>query len=317
MSKRMEFLKVTGGDDWKTLDGLVADLDRAGYWKGMRERSPVEKRRHVRKMLAMLVFREAATGSKASGGPSLGKRHVFVSTIKAGDSGELVRVYKQFFDLTDRELRDLLEDEGASRAYRAKRAEQGKAFVKSYLEGDREADGLVLEELTGETMRRAWPNMSPVERRRIALAALIQHRRSEEALSQISEWCRQEGFDIERLMDEYLSAAGVSSVVDPQEASEIAESATEYFKVVDELGGLNFGKMCFKTLMDARASTIDEFAEREGIDPEEATALFAGELGEYAEEFQGVLEAYRRDAFGWTLDEHLQFAIERRGEQGG
>ena len=317
MSKQIQFLKATGGSDWKTLEALVADLDLAGYWKGEPERSPVEKRRHVRKMLATLIFREAAPTSRASGGSSLARRHVFVSTIKAGDSGELVRVYKQFFNLTLAELQDIFEDEEASRAYRTKQAARGRGLAKAYLELDEEAaaGALLLEELTEETMRRAWPGVGPAERRRIVLVALIQHRRSEEALRVISEQCRAKGFDIEKLLDGYLHAAGVSPVVDPQEASEVAKSATEYFKVVDELEGLNFGKMCLEALVEARASAVREFAEQEGIDLREAETLFAGKLGEYAEEFRSVLETYRRDDFGWTLDEHLQFAIERRADE--
>jgi hypothetical protein len=298
------------------LEALVADLNRAGYWKGEPERSLGEKQRHVRKMLATLIFREATPHPKVSGASSLAGRHIFVSTIKAGDSGELVRVYKQFFNLTLGELQDIFDNEEASHAYHTKRAARSRGLAKAYLGSveDTDASALLLEELTEEIMRRAWPGASPVERRRIVLAALIQYRRSEEALRVISERCRAEGFDIEKLLDDYLRAAGVSPVVDPQEASEIAKSATEYFKVVDELEGLNFGKMCLKALVEARASTIDEFAEREGIDLREAASLFGGKLGEYAEEFQSVLETYQRDHFGWTLDEHLQFAIERRGE---
>jgi hypothetical protein len=174
----------------------------------------------------------------------------------------------------------------------------------------------LLEELTEGTMQQAWPGVSLATCRRIVLAALVQHRHSEGALRAVSERCRAEGFDIEKLMDEYLRATESSPVVDAQEADEIAKSATEYFKVVDELEGSNLGKMCFEALMEARTSTVDEFAEREGIDFKEAAALLAGELGEYADEFQTVLETYRRDNFGWTLDEHLQFAIERRGERG-
>ncbi len=317
MSKRIEFLKATGGGDWKTLEELVADLDRAGYWEGEPERSPAEKRRHVRKMLASLILRGATPPRpKASGDPSFVRKHIFVSTMKVGDRGEPVRVYKQVFNLTLEELRNILEDEEAGRAYRAKQAAWGKGFAEAYLERDEQAGALLLEELAEETMRRAWPEASIAQRRRIVLAALIQYKHSEEALREVSELCRAEGFDMEKLLDEYLGAAGVSPVVDPQEADKVAKSATEYFKVMDELGGLNFGKICLEALMEARTSTIDEFAEREGIDFREAATLFAGKLGEYADEFQGVLETYRRDNFGWTLDEHLQFAIERRGEQG-
>ena len=318
LSKRMEFLKATKGDDWKTLEALVADLDHAGYWKGEPERSYVEKRRHVRKMLATLVFREAASRPKVSEAPSLLGRHVFASTRKADDSGELVRVYKQVFNLTFGELQDIFEDEESNHEYRMKRAARSKALAKAYLEGDKEVDAaaLLLEDLAEETMRQSWPGTSPVERRWIVLAALLQHQHSEEALQAVSEWCHAKGFDIGKVMDEYLRAAGVSAVVDAQEATEIARPATEYFKVVDELEGLDFGKMCLKALAEARTNTVEEFAEREGIDAEEAAALFAGELGEYADEFQGVLEIYWRDAFGWTLDEHLQFAVERRGERG-
>ncbi len=147
------------------------------------------------------------------------------------------------------------------------------------------------------------------------LAALIQQRYSEEALRAVSQRCRAEGFDIGKLLDEYLHAAGASPVFDTREADEIAESATEYFKVVDELEGRNFGKMCLEALIGARTNTVEEFAEREGLGFKDAANLFAGELGEYADEFQGVLEVYWRDVFGWTLNEHLQFAIERRSER--
>jgi len=309
-------LKITRGNGWKTLEALVMDLDRAGYWKGEPERSPVQKRRHVRKMLATLVFREDAIRPRVSDGPSRVGKHVFVSTMKAGDSGELVRVYKQVFDLTSGELRNIFEDEQASHAHRTKQA--ARELAKACLKGDETVEdvgALLLEELTEESMRRAWPGANSAGRRRIALATLIQHRHSEEALHAVSERCRAEGFDIGELLEEYLSA-GTSPVVDAREADEIAESATEYFKVVDELEGLNFGKMCLEALMGARTNTVDEFAEREGIDFKEAASLFAGELGKYADEFQGVLEVYWRDAFGWTLNEHLQFAIERRGERG-
>jgi hypothetical protein len=303
-------LKATRGKDWKTLEALVRDLDRAGYWKGEPERNSVEKRSHVRKMLMTLVFRKDAPRPEG-GVPSLAGRHVFVSAMKASDSGGLVRVYKQFLNLTSGELQDVLEDEEAGRAYCKERATRGGGLA--YLEGDEEADALLLEELTEEAMRRAWPGVGPEGRRRIVLAAAIQHRRSEEALREISERSRAEGFDVEKLMDEYLRAAGVSRVVDAREASEIARSATEYFKVVDELEGLNFARMCFEVLVEARKDTVREFAEREGLDFKEATALFASELGEYADEFQGVLEVYQRDDFGWSLDEHLRFATERRG----
>ncbi|HZC18096.1 MAG TPA: hypothetical protein VE225_00145 [Rubrobacteraceae bacterium] len=317
MSKSMEFLKATGGDGWKTLEALVADLDRAGYWKGESERSPTEKRRHVRKMLATLVFRGAASRRpRTSDGPPLAQRHVFVSTMKANDRGESVRVYKQFFNLTFEEMCNVLEDEEANHAYRTRRTAQGRGLAEAYLEGDEEADAgaRLLEEITEGTMRRAWPGVGPAARRQIVLAASIQHRHSEETLRVVSERCRAEGFDIEKLMDEYLRTTEVSPVVDPQEANEIARSATEYFKVVGELEGSNFRRMCFEALMEARTSTVEEFAEREGMDFKEAAVLFAGQLGEYADEFQSVLEIYRRDNFGWTLDEHLQFAIERRGE---
>lgn len=317
MRKRMEFLKSTGGNSWKTLEELVADLDRAGYWKGEPERSLVEKRGHARKMLATLVFREAASQEdpRSSDPPPVG-RHVFVSTLKASDSGELVRAYKQVFNLTSEELQEILEDEEANRAYHTKRAARNKALAEGSLEEDKEVDAaaLLLDELAEKTMRRAWPEASPAERRRIVLAASLQNRHSEQALREISERCRAEGFDVEKLLDEYLHAAEVPPVVDPQEASEIAKPAAEYFKVVDELGGLNFGKLCAEALLAARTNTVNELAKREGIGYREAAALFDGELNEYAEEFQGVLEAYRRDTFGWTLDEHLQFAIECRGE---
>jgi hypothetical protein len=316
LSKRTKFLKATGGNDWKTLEQLVADLDRAGYWKGEPKKNPLEKRRHVRKMFATLVFQEATPSKEASKGSSAGARHVFVSAIKANDSGELVRVYKQFFKLTSEELQDILEDKVAGQAYRMERVAQGRGLAKARLEEDEEADTLLLEELAEKTMERAWPSVDPTGRRQIVLAALIQHRRSEEALHAVLDWCRAEGLDIEKLIDEYLDLAGVSGVVDPQEASEVARSATEYFKVVDELGGLSFKKICQKALVGARASAIIEFSEREGMDPKEVEALFGGELGEYADEFRSVLETYRRDYFGWTLDEHLQFALERRDEQG-
>lgn len=319
MSRSMEFLKATGGNDWKTLEALVADLDRAGYWKDEPEQSSVEKRRHVRKMLVTLVFQGAARPhSKVSGNPSPVRRYVFVSAMKAAGSGESVRVYKQFSNLTSEERRDILADEEANHAYRPKWATRGRGVAKAYLQGEEEADAdaLLLDELTEETMQRAWPGSSPAQRRRIVLAALIQHRSSEETLRVVSERCRAEGLDVEKLMNEYLRNAGVSPVVDPQEANEVAGPATEYFKVVDELEGLNFGKMCLETLMEARTSTVGEFAYREGMDFKDAANLFAGEFGEHADEFQGVLEIYRRDGFGWTLDEHLRFAIERRGERG-
>ena len=320
MSKSMKFLKATRGDSWKTLEVLVANLDGAGYWKGEPERSPVEKRRHVRKMLVTLVFHEAAPPHSRASDDALAsvRRHVFVSTLKAGDSGESVRVYKQFFNLTPEELRDIREDEEAHRARRTKRASRGRGFARAHLKGDEGADAgaLLFEELAEATVRQAWPGASLDERRRIVLAASIQHRHSEETLRVVSERCRAEGFDVEKLMEEYLRAAEVSPVVDPQEASEVAKPATEYFKVVDELGGLNFGKMCLEALIEARTSTVGEFAEREGMDFKEAAALFAGEFGKYADEFQSVLEIHRRDSFGWSLDEHLRFAIERRGEPG-
>ena len=317
MSKRTKFLKATRGNDWKTLEELIADLDRAGYWKGEPEKSPLEKRRHVRKMLATLVFQEASPSKEASEGSSSAARHVFVSAIKANDSGELARVYKQFFKLTSEELQDILEAKEVDQAYQMKLVARGRGLAKAYLEEDwEEADTLLIKELAEKTMEQAWPGVDPTGRRRIVLAALFQHRRSEEALHTVLDWCHTEGLDIEKLIDEYLDVAGVSGVVDPQEASEIARSATEYFKVVSELGGLSLMKMCQKALVEARASAIIEFSEREGMDPKKSQALFVGELGEYADEFRSVLETYQRDHFGWTLDEHLQFAIERRGEQG-
>jgi len=137
----------------------------------------------------------------------------------------------------------------------------------------------LLEELTEATMRRAWPGTRPAERSRIVLAALIQQRHWEEALRTVSEQCRAEGFDTEKLLDEYLHAAGVSPVVDAQEANEIARSAAEYFKVVDQLEGFNLGKMCLEALMEARMRAVEEFAEREVIDFKEAAALLGGNSG--------------------------------------
>lgn len=294
MSKRMEFLKATGGGGWKTLETLVANLDRAGYWEG--ERSPAEKRRHTRKMIATLVFREAASEGNA-------RRHVFASTTKAGESGE--RVYKQVFDLSTEEARDILGGGGTQRVDQNEGAAKERLF-------ESEAGSLILGALSEETMRLAWPGAGAVERRRIALAAEIQHRRSEEALRTVAERCRAEGLDVEKLLDEYLRAAGASQPLDAREASDIAGSATEYFKVMDELGNLNLGKVCFETLAEARTSAVEEFTEREGVGFKEAAALFAGKLGGYADELQGVLEVYRRDDFGWTLDEHLRFAVEWR-----
>ncbi len=318
MSKRIEFLKATRGEGWKTMEALVADLDRAGYWKGEPERSFVQKRRHVRKMLAMLVFREDAVPPRVSDDPSLVGKHVFASIMKAGDSGESVRVYKQVFDLTPGELRSTLEDKEDSQAHRTQAVARGRGPAKAYFKGDEAAEDAgarLLAELTEETTRWAWPGATPHGRRRVVVAALIQQRHSEEALRAVSERCHAEGFDIGKLLDEYLQAAETSPVFDAREADEIAESATEYFKVVDELEGLNFGKMCLEALMGARTNAVGEFAEREGIGFKDAANLLAGELGEHADEFQGVLEVYWRDVFGWTLDEHLQFAVERRSEQ--
>ncbi len=318
MSKRIEFLKATRGESWKTMEALVADLDRAGYWKGEPERSPVEKRRHVRKMLAMLVFREDAAHPGASGDPSLVGKHIFASLMKVSDSGEPVRVYKRVFDLTPEELRSILEDEEVGQAYRTKATARGRGLAKAYFNGDEaaeDASARLLAELTEETMQQAWPRASHGGRCRVVLAALIQQRHSEEALRALSERCHVEGFDIGKLLDEYLRAAEASPVFDAREADEIAESATEYFKVVDELEGLNFGKMCLEALIGARTNTVEEFAEREGLGFKDAANLFAGEFGEYADQFQGVLEVYWRDVFGWTLNEHLQFAIERKSER--
>ncbi len=318
MSKRIKFLKATRGESWKTVEALVTDLDRAGYWKGEPEQSFVQKRRHVRKMLAMLIFREDAARPGVGGSPSLVGKHVFASIMRAGDSGESVRVYKQVFDLTPGELRSILEDNKDSQAYRTQAAVRGRGLVKAYFKGDGAAEDIgasLLAELNEETTRRAWPGAGPDGRRRVVVAALVQQRHSEEALRAVSERCRAEGFDIGKLLDEYLQAAEASPVFDAREADEIAESATEYFKVVDELEGLNFGKMCLEALMGARTNAVGEFAEREGLGFKDAANLLAGELGEHADEFQGVLEVYCRDVFGWTLDEHLQFAIERRSEQ--
>ena len=318
LSKRIEFLKATRGERWKTIEALVADLDRAGYWKGEPERSFVQKRRHVRKMLAMLVLREDAVRPGVSGSHSLVGKHAFVSIMKADDSGASVRVYKQAFDLTPGELRSILEDKQDSQAYRTQAAVRGRGLVKAYFKGDEAAEDVgagLLAELTEETTRRAWPEVGPNGRRRVVVAALVQQRHSEEALRAVSERCHAEGFDIGKLLDEYLQAAEASPVFDAREADEIAESTTEYFKVVGELEGLNFGKMCLEALMGARTNAVREFAERERIGFKDAANLLAGELGEHADEFQGVLEVYCRDVFGWTLDEHLQFAIERRSEQ--
>jgi len=133
----MAFLKATRGEDWKTLEALVADLDRAGYWKDEPERNPAEKRRHVRKMLATLVFREAGPPPEAGGGPSLVGRHVFVSSMRHGSSDEPVRVYKQVFYLTTGELQNMIEDGEAGHTYRTRRATQDREMEEAYLGGGR------------------------------------------------------------------------------------------------------------------------------------------------------------------------------------
>ena len=147
-------MKATRGKDWKTLEALVRDLDRAGYWKGEPERNSVEKRSHVRKMLMTLVFRKDAPGPEGGGVPSLAGRHVFVSAMKAGDSGGLVRVYKQFLNLTSGELQDVLVDEEAVRSYRKERAARGGGLA--YLSGDVWTGACLLELLTALMIRGKW-----------------------------------------------------------------------------------------------------------------------------------------------------------------
>ena len=243
--------------------------------------------------------------------PSPTRRHVFASAAQTSSSGSVTRVYKQIFNLTPEELRDFLGGHQADEGARADRQ-----LIESCLKDESgDAGALLVGRLSEETLRRAWPGTSRSERRRIALSALIQLRRSEEALREISERCRAEGLDVEELMSGYLRAAEAPPVFDPQEASEIAASATEYFKVAGELGGLDLRKICLELLAEARTRAIDELAEKESVAREEAVAFFTGTLTELADEFQGVLEVCRRDAFGWTLDEHLQFTIERRETQ--
>jgi hypothetical protein len=106
LTKRDEFLRATDSNDWRTLEEIVEALDHANYWGN--EPHAVDKREHAREMIAMLIFGEDAP--RLNGDPTdrtLVGQHVFASTFRANESGELVRVYKTLLNLTLAEVREM------------------------------------------------------------------------------------------------------------------------------------------------------------------------------------------------------------------
>lgn len=307
MTKRDEFLRATDSDHWRTIEEIVEALDRADHWRDQQPPA-VEKLGHVRAMIATLRFGEDAPCPKED--PSdrtLVGQYIFVSLFRANESGALVRVYKQLMNSTCADLREVAEQAKALSAYHQHRADEAldASSASEYL----------IEELTEETMRRAWPDAGPEERRRIVRAALIKCRQFDEARGRLMERCLEEGLDVEQVVGDHMRAAALSTFPDATEINEAFQGSAEYLKLV--VGMDNQLVDLFATmLLEAVLYTVSEFAESEGISVWEATQVFGGEFGERVDLFAEALFFEERDEFGWTLDEHLKFAVERAEASG-
>jgi hypothetical protein len=147
VTKRHEFLRATDSGDWRTLEEIVETLDRADYWRNQ-QHPKMDKREHVRLMIATLFFRKDAPRPKDD--PSdrtLVGLHMFVSTVRANKKGALRRVYKPLINLTFAEVKEIAEQHEALDAYYEHRSSTARDALSA-------ADFLI-EELTEETMRRA------------------------------------------------------------------------------------------------------------------------------------------------------------------
>ena len=112
-----------------------------------------------------------------------------------------------------------------------------------------------------------------------------------------------------------MCAAGVSSVVDPEEACETAGSAEEYFKAMDELEDLGFfGKMPREALV-GRAEYPSASSPSWKASPSGKPRPFTDDRRGDVDEFEGRPETLPVGLLRLHFDEHPQFAVEERDER--
>lgn len=297
MTKREEFVRATDSEDWRTLEEIAQALDWAGYWRDQLPEG--DKQKHVLEMIIRGLHKEGAPGLYDVANNRLTvDQHAFAFAFMANESGEVVPLYKPIRNLTFSEVEEMAEQHKALDAYDEERLSDAK-YALSVAED-------LLEELSEETMSRAWPGVSHHERRRIVQAALIQYRQFEAAKRRFTARLLDEGFDLDRYTREYMRAAGACR--SNATLSYIYDDFAEYMKVALELQAVNFVEINLGMFLEAYMYTLYKFAQREGISMREAAQVFGGEFGEHVNLFVEALS--QQELFEGTLEEHLQFAVE-------
>jgi hypothetical protein len=305
VTKRDEFLGATDSEDWSTVERIAQDLDRAGYWQ---EPPEVDKQKHVREMIFRLSFGENPPGfTDVFHNRLMAGQHAFASTLMADESEELILVYKPVVNLTFAEVKEMAAQHEALDAYYEHRLPEAKYAFSA-------AEDLI-EELTEETMGRAWPGVSTEERRRIVRAALIQYRQFEAAKRRFKARLIEEGFDLDRYTGDYLQAAGACR--SNARLRYITEDFSEYLKLAVDLEAVNFVDFNLRMFLEAYMYTLYEFAEGEGTSMREAAQSFGGEFGEHVALLVEALSEQEWDPFDHTLDEHLRLAAVEQDEESG
>jgi hypothetical protein len=273
------FLKATTRPEWLTLDGLVAALDAAEYWRGdgwTSGKPPFEppstsagKRKHVREMLQVL------SEYKDDDDPLASVDKVLVSTLRATDEGDMERVYKAAALCTAEELEELGQDSGAAADYHHIRARELDDARRSLQrgKGGLSMPEFYMQELSEDTMRRLWPNIDEEGRGWIVAVGIKLHFAQKRLVEQLKHE-HQEGRTPTAEQVHENMVRGVDAMWD-----EIAKDLAHRLEVSEE----------------AVKRFVDQWAIRF-----------------YSSEFAEALDNAAKDKFGWTLEEHLLFVAEER-----
>jgi len=272
------FLKAVTSPEWATLDGLVATLDMADYWRGEGwsnispapepPTTPAGKRRHVREMLESLSMYQHED-------PPTAVEKVLVSKLRATEDGGLERVFKVAALCSPEEFGELKEYNEAAADYHYIRERElddaHRALERG--EGGINLPEFYLEELSEETMDWVWPNIEEEGRRWIIAVGIMLDWAKDRLRKQTNHEHKEGALPTEEQVDEHLRR-GVEEMW-----REIALDLSNRLEMSE----------------DEATRFVDQPAIRT-----------------YSPEFAEALDNWRDDECGWTLDEHLRFVEDER-----
>lgn len=271
------FLHATRIPEWMTLDELVSCLDDASYWTGdgwtdLTKPEPPPENGAAKRKHVREML-EWIWSVRDEDEP-LPSKNVFLSRFTAKDDGSFERVFKQASLCSLGELEDLADDKGASHEFHQHRLDDlADGAEEIEAGGSFSLADFYMRELSEDTIRTAWPTLDQDGREWVVGVGVKLHiAQTKMVRDMVAEW-----------------------KTNPPASSGQAE---------EQIG---------RRVENIWDGLVKEFAEKQDVGLQEAERFIRQDaIRLFSSEFAEVLKGFHDDAFGWTLDEHLRFAVDER-----